>query len=75
MSEFFYENPFPILKDTTEYKKISSDYVKTVTYGNREILEIDPKDSAIEIYLKRSEHFEKYGVPPDWEGLEKLDLK
>ena len=43
MSEFFYENPFPILKDTTEYKKISSDYVKTVTYGNREILEIDPK--------------------------------
>jgi len=41
----------------------------------KEILEIDPKDSAVEIYLKRSEHFEKYGVPPDWEGLEKLDLK
>ncbi len=67
MSEFFYENPFPILKDTTEYKKISSDYVKTVTYGNREILEIDPKAleliaehamSDVSFYL-RSTHLQK----------------
>jgi adenylate cyclase len=41
----------------------------------REILEIDPKDSAVEIYEKRATHFEKFGVPPDWEGIEKLDLK
>ena len=41
----------------------------------REILEIDPKDSAVEIYEKRATHFEKFGVPPDWEGIEKLNLK
>ena len=39
------------------------------------ILEFDPKDSAVDIYMKRSEFFEKNGVPLDWEGVEKLDLK
>lgn len=43
MPEFHYQEQFPILKDDTNYKKISSDYVKTVQIGNREILEIDPK--------------------------------
>jgi two-component system sensor histidine kinase ChiS len=41
----------------------------------KNILEIDPKDSAVDIYQKRAQHFEKFGVPPDWEGIEKLDLK
>ena len=41
----------------------------------KDILEIDPKDSAVEIYQKRAQYFEINGVPHDWEGIEKLDLK
>lgn len=43
MPEFEYQNPYPILKDTTEYRKISSDYVRVDTFNGREILTVDPK--------------------------------
>jgi fumarate hydratase class I len=41
--DFIYQEPFPILKDDTQYKKITSDYVKVEKIGNREILNVDPK--------------------------------
>ena len=41
--DFIYQEPFPIEKDDTQYKKISSDYVKVDKIGDREILTIDPK--------------------------------
>ena len=41
--EFIYQDPFPIEKDDTQYKKISSDYVKVEKLGDREILTVDPK--------------------------------
>ena len=41
--DFIYQDPFPIEKDDTQYKKISSDYVKVEKLGEREILTIDPK--------------------------------
>lgn len=41
--EFKYQKPFPIQKDDTQYKKISSDYVSIEQVGDREILRIDPK--------------------------------
>jgi len=41
--DFIYQDPYPILKDDTQYKKLSSDYVKTEQLGDREILTIDPK--------------------------------
>lgn len=41
--DFIYQDPFPILKDDTQYKKISSDFVKIENLGDREILTIDPK--------------------------------
>ncbi len=41
--DFIYQEPFPILKDDTQYKKISSDYVKVEKLGEREILTIEPK--------------------------------
>ena len=41
--DFIYQYPFPILKDDTQYKKISSDFVKVEKLGDREILTIDPK--------------------------------
>lgn len=40
---FIYQDPYPILKDDTQYKKISSDFVQVEQLGNREILTVDPK--------------------------------
>ena len=41
--DFIYQDPYPIEKDDTQYKKISSDFVKVEKLGDREILTIDPK--------------------------------
>lgn len=41
--DFIYQDPYPILKDDTQYKKITSDYVSVEKIGDREILNIDPK--------------------------------
>ncbi len=41
--DFRYQDPYPILKDDTVYKKLTSDYVKVEKLGDREILTIDPK--------------------------------
>ncbi|WP_144281319.1 fumarate hydratase [Chryseobacterium echinoideorum] len=41
--EFKYQDPYPIVKDDTVYKKLTSDYVKVEKLGDREILTIDPK--------------------------------
>lgn len=67
MADFFYQEPYPILKDTTEYRKISSDYVSVEKVGNREVLNIDPKGlellaqealGDVSFYLRTS-HLEK----------------
>lgn len=67
MADFFYQEPYPILKDTTEYRKVSSDYVSVEKIGNRELLTIDPKGlellaqealSDVSFYLRTS-HLEK----------------
>ncbi|MNK21352.1 Fumarate hydratase class I, anaerobic [compost metagenome] len=67
MADFFYQEPYPILKDTTEYRKISSDYVSVEKIGNREVLNIDPKGlellaqealGDVSFYLRTS-HLEK----------------
>ena len=52
MADFFYQEPFPIQKDTTKYRKISSDFVKTTQLGDREIVSIDPK--ALEILAEEA---------------------
>ena len=64
---FQYQEPYPILKDETQYKKITSDYVKTEKIEDREILVVDPK--ALEIlaetamadvsFMLRSSHLAK----------------
>ena len=67
MAYFFYQEPYPIQKDTTEYRKVSSDYVTVEQIGNREVLNIDPKGleflaqealSDVSFYLRTS-HLEK----------------
>ncbi|ASW75502.1 fumarate hydratase [Chryseobacterium piperi] len=41
--EFRYQDPYPIEKDDTVYKKLTSDYVTIEKLGEREILTVDPK--------------------------------
>ena len=67
MSEFFFQKPFPLKKDNTQYKLISKDYVSTINVDGREILKVDGK--AIELlaqeamndvsFLLRTSHLEK----------------
>lgn len=67
MSEFIYQKPFPIQKDTTNYRKITSDYVSTIEFDGRKILKVDPEGlellakeafADVSFYL-RSAHLEK----------------
>ncbi len=65
--DFLYQDPYPIQKDDTQYKKISSDFVKVEKLGDREILVVDPK--GIELlaetamtdvsFMLRTSHLEK----------------
>lgn len=65
--DFIYQNPYPIQKGDTEYKKISSDYVKIEKLGDREILVVDPKGLELLAetamtdvsFMLRTSHLEK----------------
>ena len=52
MSEFIYQEPFPIECDKTQYRLLTKEYVKIVECDGRRILKVDPK--GIEL-LARSE--------------------
>ena len=43
MAEFQYQEIFEHGKDTTPYRKLTSDYVSTTTFDGQEILKVDPK--------------------------------
>jgi len=43
MSDFKYQKPFPILKDTTPYRLLTTDFVSTIEVDGRKILKVDPK--------------------------------
>ena len=42
MAEFSYQDPFPLGEDTTEYRLLTSDHVSVETFGEREMLVIQP---------------------------------
>lgn len=52
MSEFFYQKPFPIEKDTTNYRLLTKDYVRTIEVEGRKILTVDPK--GLELLAKEA---------------------
>ena len=67
MSDFIYQEPFPIDRDTTEYRLLTKDYVQIVECDGRRILNIDPKGlellareayNDVSFYL-RAAHLEK----------------
>lgn len=43
MADFKYQDPYPILKDDTEYRLLTRDYVSTVDVDGRKILKVDAK--------------------------------
>jgi fumarate hydratase class I len=65
--DFLYQDPYPILKDDTQYKKLTSDYVKVEQLGDREILVVDPKGLELLAqeamndvsFMLRSSHLQK----------------
>ena len=67
MSDFLYQEPFPMGEDKTEYRLLTKDYVKVVECDGRKILKVDPKGlellskeaySDVSFYLRAS-HLEK----------------
>ena len=52
MAEFKYQEPFPILKDTTQYRLVTKDYVSTIEVEGRKILKIDP--AGLELLAKEA---------------------
>ena len=45
MPDFFYQEPFPLAKDTTSYYKIegSEKFVSVVDFDGKEVLKVDPE--------------------------------
>lgn len=70
MAEFSYQKPFPLLRDNTEYRKVSSDYVRTENFNGREILVVDPK--ALEVLTEEAMSDVSFYLRPS--HLEKLRL-
>ncbi|HEY3389079.1 MAG TPA: hypothetical protein VGK38_05870, partial [Prolixibacteraceae bacterium] len=67
MSEFIYQKPFPIKKDTTKYRLLTKDFVSTVEVDGRKILKVAPEGlellaregfADVSFYL-RAAHLEK----------------
>ena len=67
MSEFAYQKPFPIKKDTTKYRLLTKDFVSTVEFDGRKILKVAPEGlellakeafADVSFYL-RAAHLEK----------------
>lgn len=52
MSKFFYQEPFPIQKDTTEYRLITSDYVTVSEFEGKKVIKVDPK--GLELLAKEA---------------------
>ncbi len=52
MTEFKYQKPFPILKDTTPYRLLSKDFVKTIEVDGRKILKVAPE--GLELLAKEA---------------------
>ena len=43
MADFFYQKPFPILKDTTPYRLLTRDFISTIEFDGRKILKVAPE--------------------------------
>ncbi|MEG3130224.1 class I fumarate hydratase FumA [Pantoea cypripedii] len=51
---FYYQNPFPLAKDDTEYYLLSRDYVSVANFDGEEVLKVDPK--ALTVLAQQAFH-------------------
>jgi len=67
MAEFVYQKPYPIQKDSTNYRLLTKEYVSTVEFEGRKILKVSPEGLSllareamadVSFYLRAS-HLEK----------------
>ena len=49
---FKYQKPFPILKDDTKYRLLTTDYVSTIIIDGREILKVE--SDALELLAREA---------------------
>jgi len=67
MAEFLYTDPYPLSKDKTNYKLISTEHISTVEIDGRKILKVNPKalellaeQAMIDVsFMLRTAHLEK----------------
>lgn len=67
MPEFIYSDPYPLSKDKTTYKLISTEHISSVEVDGRKILKVNPKalellaeQAMIDVsFLLRTSHLEK----------------
>jgi fumarate hydratase class I len=43
VTQFIYQNPFPLGDDDTEYRRLTRDYVSVDSFDDRRVIKIDPK--------------------------------
>jgi len=43
MPDFAYQDPFPLLRDETSYRKLTSDHVTVTEFEGEEVLKVDPE--------------------------------
>ncbi|MCF6357159.1 MAG: fumarate hydratase [Draconibacterium sp.] len=52
MTEFKYQKPYPILKDDTNYRLLTTDFVSTIEVDGRKILKVEPE--GLELLAKEA---------------------
>jgi fumarate hydratase, class I len=67
MADYKYQKPYPILKDTTQYRLLTKEYVSSLDLDGRKILKVDPKglellakEAIVDVsFFLRPSHLEK----------------
>jgi fumarate hydratase, class I len=47
VTEFVYQDPFPVGKDDTEYRQLTRDHVSIARFDGQEILKIEPLSMGV----------------------------
>ena len=75
MAEFKYQEPFPIENDTTVYRLLTKDYVKTIECEGRKILKIEreglellAREAYADVFLPARRSFAKISRHPERSG-------
>ncbi|SFM93512.1 fumarase, class I, homodimeric [Izhakiella capsodis] len=59
---FYYQEPFPLTKDVTEYYLLTSDYVSVAEFDGEEILKVDPQ--ALTLLAQQAFHDASFMLRP-----------